>query len=58
VEFYIDDATKAKFVLDAWNATDSTNGPSMLQIAWQEQNGAAINAGFSKNYALKFPNEI
>lgn len=57
VTFYIDDATKAKFVLDAWNATGGNEGPSMIQIAWQEQNGAAINAGFSKSYALPFPNE-
>jgi hypothetical protein len=58
VDFYIDDATKAKFVLDAWNATGGSEGPSMIQIAWQEQNGASINAGFSKSYALKFPNEM
>lgn len=56
VSFYIEDATKAKFVLDAWNATGADI--SMIKIAWQEENGAAINAGFSKKWALKFPNEI
>jgi hypothetical protein len=58
VEFYIDDATKAKFVLDAWNSKDNKNGPSMIQIAWQGENGGLINAGFSKSYALPFPNQI
>jgi len=57
VEFYIDDATKAKFVLDAWNSKDNKKGPSMIQIAWQEENGASINAGFLKSYALPFPNQ-
>jgi hypothetical protein len=57
IEYYIDDPTKAKFVLDAWNAPSNNNGPSMIKFEWQEENGAAINAGFSKSYALPFPNQ-
>jgi hypothetical protein len=56
VNFYIEDPIKAKFVLDAWNNIGA--GSSMIKIAWQEENGASINAGFSKQWALKFPNEI
>jgi hypothetical protein len=57
VNFNIDDATKGKFILDAWNATGGNGSPSMIKIEWQDANGSGMNAGFSHLYALKFPNE-
>jgi hypothetical protein len=57
VSFNIDDATKGKFILDAWNATGGNGSPSMIKIEWQDANGGGMNAGFSHLYALKFPNE-
>jgi hypothetical protein len=52
VDFYIDDATKANFVLNTWNSTSSNGFPSMLRIKWQVEGGPTINAGFSQLYAL------
>jgi hypothetical protein len=52
VDFYIDDATKANFVLNTWNSSSSNGFPSMIRFKWQDEGGGGFNAGFSQLYAL------